>query len=190
MLQSFQSIYSAKRQSRTFSKKTAVALACLLSLSLTSVSFASEFKEREIKDFRSLDSFDSVSQFDQYIEGYTQECLDNSYGGSLSVRCFVAYELWDRELNKYYKLLRKSLSSEDQAALKAGQLSWLKSRDETIAFNNTVLNQRYAGQRGTMYTALRADEANAAMAPVIRQRALLLKQWHSALTEPLESFEG
>lgn len=78
---------------------------------------AQDFKERPIDKFKMLDKFASVEAFENYIEIYTQNCLDNSYGGSLSLRCFVSYELWDRELNKYYQLLRNKFSAKQKKLL-------------------------------------------------------------------------
>lgn len=156
-----------------------------LSLALFTFSCASqanEFVEKPIEHFQPLAEFASVADYERPIAEYVQTCLDNSFGGSLSVRCFVADELWDKELNYYYRLLYRSLDSEGKAELKTSQLAWLASRDQSIEFNRHLIRQQYP-QAGSMYVAIRAQVASDLLAPLIKQRALLLKQWLEILEQ-------
>ncbi len=140
-------------------------------------SYAQSFEEKPIDDFLSLSEFSSVDEFEKYINTYVQDCLDNSYGGSLSVRCFINYEIWDRELNNYYRLLYRHLNDAGKKSLKGSQISWLKTRDKTIEFNSLLLDERYKDKVGTMYIAMRAGDADQAVSPIIKHRALLIKSW-------------
>ncbi|QOU33234.1 DUF1311 domain-containing protein (plasmid) [Vibrio coralliilyticus] len=139
--------------------------------------YVQSFEERPTDDFLSLSEFPSVAEFEQYIDTYVQDCLDHSYGGSLAVRCFVSYEMWDRELNNYYQLLYKSLSDDGQKRLKNSQLSWLKTRDKAIEFNGFLLDEKYKDKVGTMYIAMRAGDADQAISPIVKHRALLIQSW-------------
>ncbi|MCC2524661.1 lysozyme inhibitor LprI family protein [Vibrio coralliilyticus] len=139
--------------------------------------YAQSFEERPTDDFLSLSEFSSVDEFEQYIDTYVQDCLDHSYGGSFAVRCFVSYEIWDRELNNYYQLLYKSLNDDGQKSLKNSQLSWLKTRDKAIEFNSFLLDERYNDKVGTMYIVMRADDADQATSSIVKHRALLIKSW-------------
>ena len=139
--------------------------------------YAQSFEERPVENFLTLSEFSSVGEFEQYIDTYVQDCLDHSYGGSLSVRCFIRYEVWDRELNNYYRRLYRSLSVDGKERLKNSQLSWLKTRDTAIEFNSFLLDQRYKNKSGIMYIAMRAGDADQAISPMIKHRALLLKSW-------------
>ncbi|MGF1727357.1 lysozyme inhibitor LprI family protein [Photobacterium nomapromontoriensis] len=137
---------------------------------------AKTFIEKPIASFQPLNTFATVEDFEQPINEYVKYCLDNSFGGSLSVRCYVGEALWDRELNYYYRLLYRQLDSEGKALLKASQRAWLDARDKTMAFNYQLISQRYP-QSGTMYVAIRANVANGIIMPIVKQRALLLKTW-------------
>ncbi|MCL1143238.1 lysozyme inhibitor LprI family protein [Shewanella gaetbuli] len=150
-------------------------LALLLVVPFTT--YAQSFEEKSIDEFLTLKDFSSVGEFEEYIGDYVQNCLDHSYGGSLAVRCFINYEIWDRELNFYYQLLYRNLSDDGKSTLKNSQISWLKTRDNSIAFNRLLLNGRYEDKIGTMYIAMRAGDASEAISPIIKQRALLLKSW-------------
>ena len=137
---------------------------------------AHEFVEKPIEHFQPLAAFASVAEFEQPISEYVQTCLDNSFGGSLSLRCFIEDELWDRELNHYYRLLYRGLDADGKAELKTSQLAWLASRDQSIAFNRHLIRQQYP-QAGSMYVAIRAQVASELLASIIKQRSLQLKQW-------------
>ncbi|WP_099609107.1 lysozyme inhibitor LprI family protein [Vibrio coralliilyticus] len=139
--------------------------------------YAHSFEERPTEDFLRLSEFSSVDEFEQYIDTYVQDCLDHSYGGSFAVRCFVSYEIWDRELNNYYQLLYKSLNDDGQKSLKNSQLSWLKTRDKATEFNSFLLDERYNDKVGTMYIVMRADDADQATSSIVKHRALLIKSW-------------
>lgn len=159
-------------------KLTITLTLTLLSLNLS----AQDFQEKPTDSFRMLDEFDSVKAFEDYIEDYVQECLDNSLGGSNSVRCFISSQLWDKELNKYYQLLRGELSEENKVVLKDAQLSWIDTKDKTIRMNSNILNLKY-NKPGTMFIAIRASEASQSISPIVKQRALLLRSWYHSLLE-------
>ena len=131
-----------------------------------------------------LNSFHSLNELEEYLNNKKTECLDKSFGGSRAVACFVSYsEAWDYELNYYYKLLRSELNIEEKDILKKAQLSWIDHRETTIDFNSKLLDRKYADKRGTMYIAMRAGDVSTAIAPLIKSRALLIKEWYESIVK-------
>ena len=156
-----------------------------LSVCQSSLSYAVDFEYKETKDFAALETFKSVEAFETDYGKYVQQCLDTFGGSSGGIPCFIGHELWDRELNTYYNKLAAKLNKNDKALLKKAQIAWLKQRDLNIEFTSKLLDKKYTEQ-GTMYQFMRAEEANSLLTPVIKQRALMLKQWLEALEEKLE----
>jgi uncharacterized protein YecT (DUF1311 family) len=106
-----------------------------------------------------------------------QSCIDSTAVNTKTIPCFVSYELWDRELNKYYQRLQDLFNQDERAKLLESQRLWIKDRDRTVELNSSLLDWRYEGLRGTMFNAMRAGDADEAIAPMVKQRALLLKHW-------------
>lgn len=150
---------------------------CIVALLMaSSVAFAVDYPYKNIDDFKTLESFKSVDEFEASYNKYIQQCLNNTYGGTGGVPCLIGYDMWDRELNIYYSKLLKILGEKEKKLLKESQLAWIKERDATITFNSHLLDKKYA-EPGTMYVLMRANDADKMMIPVVKQRALLLKNW-------------
>jgi len=137
-----------------------------------------------LADTKRLNDFQTVSDFEEYLALKKQDCIDKSFGGSRAIACFTSYsEAWDYELNFYYKLLRKSLNNEEKESLKKAQLSWITNRDTTIHFNSKLLDKEFKDKNGTMYVAIRAGKASSTIVPIIKNRALLLKEWSETVAK-------
>jgi hypothetical protein len=93
--------------------------------------------------------------------------------------------MWDRELNIYYSKLLKILGEKEKKLLKESQLAWIKERDATIAFNSRLLDKKYT-EPGTIYVLMRPGDADKMMVPVVKQRALILKNWLEFVTQRVE----
>ena len=90
------------------------------------------------------------------------------------IGCIVqARKEWDIELNRYYNLLQKKLSSEEQKKLKLAQRQWLKYRDLEYDFSNTM----HYGVQGTLYHILAAQRSK----DIVKQRAQELKHYLDTL---------
>lgn len=82
---------------------------------------------------------------------------------------------WNKELNKYYKLLLQNLSGQDKQDLINSQKAWESYKQYQIRLtNNTILNMQ-----GTMYI----NVAGGCRREIIKQRALELKQMYTVLFE-------
>jgi uncharacterized protein YecT (DUF1311 family) len=144
------------------------------------LSYAVDYDYKEVKDFDVLSSFKSIEEFEANYEKYVQHCLDNTYGGTGGIPCFIGYEMWDRELNIYYKKLYSQLDNNGKQLLKKSQKAWLKERDLSIRFNSLLLDKKYTEQ-GTMFLLMRSGDADSMITPIIKQRALILKKWFEYL---------
>lgn len=141
-----------------------------------SISNGIDYKFKKIEEFKVLESFKTIEDFEKYYEKYTQECLDNTYGGTGGIPCFIGYEIWDRELNIYYKKLYTKLDNHGKKLLKDSQLAWVKERDLSIKLNSFLLDKVYT-EPGTMFLLMRAGDADSMITPIIKQRTLVLKTW-------------
>ena len=136
------------------------------------------FNYKKAEAFQALEAVTSVAAFESDIEKYTQECLDNTGGGSGGIPCFIASTLWDRELNSYYKKLMANLPESQKAILQESQIIWIKERDKTIAFNTALLDEKYKSREmGTMSELMRAGDLDNTITPIIKSRVLYLKYW-------------
>jgi uncharacterized protein YecT (DUF1311 family) len=153
-------------------------------LVLFGISFAhsSGFTTKTKNDFPPLSKFKDVEAFESQYREYIQTCLDNTGGGTRSILCFIGYEMWDRELNIYYKELHRKLGHAGKNALRQSQIAWLKERDLSIRFNSILLERKYQEKQGTMYSLMRAGDADKMMIPIVKQRALYLKNASNILT--------
>lgn len=161
---------------RIMFRKAGFAGLCL-ALWLLIISGSAAFEYKKIDDFKTLDAFGSVGEFETYYGTYIQDCIDNTGGGAGGIACLIGYDIWNREITMYYDKLMSLLDDSEKKLLKDSQLAWSNERDATIAFNSALLDIKYRDEPGTMYALLRAEEADAVIVPIVRERALLLKKW-------------
>jgi len=156
-----------------------LAMFCLVTtiVSPWAVSARVAYPYKKVSDFRTLEFFKSVQEFESSYGKYVQDCLDNTGGGTGGIPCFIGYDMWDGELNIYYNRLMATLGKKEKNLLKESQLAWIKEREKTIDFNSSLLDLKYAEEEGTMYALMRAGDADRAIRPIIRERALLLQNW-------------
>lgn len=90
------------------------------------------------------------------IEAELERCLGTADGSTTfgSIACLdAAQTAWDRELNRVYGELRRSLSPAGQTALRDAQRRWIAWRDAETAAIGTI----YGELDGTMYRVMAAD---------------------------------
>lgn len=159
-------------------------LVTFLVLSLYSMALKAEYFElKPIEDFMALDQFESVGAFELYINGYQKDCIEgnSSWSDSMTVQCFVNYELWDRELNKYYRLLRTMISDEQKVMLRDTQRSWIQTKDSSMAFYKSFLDRRYT-EPATPYHLERFEDEAKTLTSINKQRAILLRDWYMEIS--------
>ena len=102
------------------------------------------------------------------IDKALEACIDKNGSTAGMVECTdKAYAAWDKELNKNYGELMRSLKPKQKEALRLAQLEWIKYRDLEFKLVDSI----YDTLDGTMYIPMRSDSRM----EVIRKRALELK---------------
>ena len=134
------------------------------------------FEFKDLSDIPQLPAFNTVDEFDTHWQKYMKHCFDNSGGGHGGKRCAIREKIWDRELNTYYKLLRKTLPEKQKTDLKTGQLQWLKTRDSSFSLIRSLTDKKYGDKQGSKYSLLWRNMYDLLAAPIIKERALTLKR--------------
>lgn len=112
--------------------------------------------------------FASQDQTDHPIDKALDACVEKNPSTAGTVECMdSAYAAWDKELNKVYGELMRTLSPKQKEALKLSELEWIKFRDLEFKFIDSI----YDTLEGTMYIPMRIS----ARVEVIRKRALELQ---------------
>jgi uncharacterized protein YecT (DUF1311 family) len=122
-------------------------------------------------------TFGQDKQTDKHpIDLKIEQCLsiDSNQSTFGMINCIrTAMEEWDAELNKYYKLLMETLTTDEQKKLRTAQRQWLDYRDKEFEFIETM----YRNMEGTMWKIVEADSRN----NIVRQRALELTSYYNTL---------
>ncbi|MFA5405065.1 MAG: lysozyme inhibitor LprI family protein [Ignavibacteria bacterium] len=111
------------------------------------------------------------------IDKYLDSCFKiNDYTTMGMVNCTEeAIQMWDDELNKYYKLLMNILDDESVKTLKASELQWIEFKDKEMK----NIEKIYSKMEGTMYIPMKYY----AKMEVIKTRALQISDFYNLLTE-------
>lgn len=113
---------------------------------------------------------DSVAQepTQHPIDKALDACIDLNGSTAGMVECTdKAYAAWDKELNKNYGELMRTIKPKQKEALRLSQLEWIKHRDLEFRFIDSMFDTF----QGTMYIPMRVG----ARLEIIKQRALALK---------------
>lgn len=110
------------------------------------------------------------------IDKALEACIDKNGSTAGMVECTdKAYGSWDRELNKNYNELMRSLKPGQKESLRLAQVEWLKYRDLDFKLIDSV----YDTMQGTMYIPMRIDSRM----EVVKKRALQLKGFLDLIKE-------
>jgi uncharacterized protein YecT (DUF1311 family) len=103
-------------------------------------------------------------------------CMEKDPSTAGMVECLnIAYEAWDKELNRVYGALMSKLPTEGKASLKAAQLEWIKYRDLEFKLISSV----YSNLEGTMFIPMATDSRIG----VIKRRVQELQDYLDLLNE-------
>lgn len=86
-----------------------------------------------------------------------------------------AIEAWNREMNRYYKLLMGLLSPDEKTKLKKAQVAWLGFRDHEMTFQGTTYNN-LEGSMWRVAAVYRQLE-------IVKQRATDLAEYYNVFSE-------
>ncbi len=110
------------------------------------------------------------------IDKALEACIDKNGSTAGMVECTdKAYAAWDKELNKNYGELMRTLKPSQKEALRLAQLEWIKHRDLDFKFIDSI----YDTLQGTMYIPMRID----ARMEVVKKRTLELKGFLDLMQE-------
>jgi len=102
------------------------------------------------------------------IDKALDACIDKNGSTAGMVECTdQAYAAWDKELNRNYVELMRTVKPKQKEALRLSQLEWIKHRDLEFKFIDSMFDTF----QGTMYIPMRIG----ARLDIIKQRALALK---------------
>lgn len=110
------------------------------------------------------------------IDIQCKACLDTCHSTISIFKCEgMARTAWDKEVNRYYKLLLEKTSSPAKSKLKTAQKDWQDYRDDEMKFSD----QMYGDKNGAAYQLINAKR----LTEIVRQRALELKKYYEHLME-------
>jgi len=154
-------------------------------LFFTSNVFGFNYKYKEVYDFKTLDNFESVMAFETYYESYIRDCLNSTGGGTGGIPCFIAGDIWNRELNIYYEKLISKLDNKGKELLKETQRVWIKSRDLTLGLSGDIFWRKHQ-ESGSMYQLMGAADYDSALSAIVKQRVLWLRDRLELLNLPTD----
>ncbi|OQY02747.1 MAG: hypothetical protein B6I20_06555 [Bacteroidetes bacterium 4572_117] len=109
------------------------------------------------------------------IDIQQDKCLEENPTTYGMKQCYIkAAKEWDKELNKYYKLLYNKLSDSGKIKLQDAQRAWIAFRDKEFALMSTFY---YEELEGTMYHVMASGD----MTYLIKKRALELKTYYETM---------
>ena len=116
------------------------------------------------------------SKKENLIDIQGKKCLDkDDISNADQCNCIIAaQEGWDKELNRYYNLLKTKLKNEDFEVLKNSQKQWISYRDKEFLF---ISKYFFELKQGTMWYCI----ADGKKKEIIKYRALELKNYYEML---------
>ncbi|MDQ8013059.1 MAG: lysozyme inhibitor LprI family protein [Flavobacterium nitrogenifigens] len=110
------------------------------------------------------------------IDVLESKCLnkDNISNADMCNCTIQARESWDKELNKYYNLLKTKLPKEAFETLKESQKQWLVYRDKEYSF---ISKYFYEVKQGTMWYAVAENKKK----EIVKTRAIELERYYKML---------
>lgn len=116
------------------------------------------------------------SKKENSIDIQEKKCLDkDDISNANQCNCIIsAQEGWDKELNKYYNLLKSKLKNEDFEVLKNSQKQWISYRDKEFLF---ISKYFFEIKQRTMWYRI----ADGKKKEIIKSRALELKNYYEML---------
>lgn len=115
----------------------------------------------------------SQNKKENAIDALESKCLnkENISNADMCNCTIQARASWDKELNKYYNLLKTKLPKEAFETLKESQKQWLAYRDKEYAF---ISKYFYEVQQGTMWYAVAENRKK----EIVKTRARELEEYY------------
>lgn len=117
-------------------------------------------------------SYSQIDKKDFPADAKLRDCESSNQSTSAECRELAAID-WDKDLNKYYKLVMDKLTAEEKIKLREAQRKWIVYRDNEDAFCQTLISTR----KGTYWTLLAATRK----LRVVRSRTIELMDYYNTL---------
>ncbi|MBF4472728.1 lysozyme inhibitor LprI family protein [Flavobacterium sp. HJJ] len=136
--------------------------------------------KRTLSVFFMFLSFFAISQTqkknEKSIDKIESNCLNKSEISNAEMcNCTIkARESWDKELNKYYGLLKTKLPKEAFEILKESQKQWINYRDKEYLF---ISKFYYEVKEGTMWFTVAENKKK----EIVKERTLELEEYYRML---------
>jgi uncharacterized protein YecT (DUF1311 family) len=126
--------------------------------------------------FNSIAFSQTQEKDENSIDKVEAKCLDkNDISNAEMCNCIIkARESWDKELNKYYGVLKTKLPKEAFEVLKESQKQWLSYRDKEYLF---ISKFYFEVKEGTMWYAVAENKKM----EIVKSRAIELKEYYRML---------
>jgi len=96
-----------------------------------------------------------AQKYDNPIDKSLEACMEKDMSTAGMVKCLnEAYDKYDNELNRLYKILMKGLDEESAKELKSAQIEWIAFRDKEFKLIDAI----YSKLEGTMYIPMRVSD--------------------------------
>lgn len=126
----------------------------------------------------SMVSFSQDKPYQQYaIDADLEQChavLENQTTAGMIECEYTARIAWDKQMNKYYKLLIEVLKPAEKKLLRDSQRTWLEYRDNEMNFATAF----YKNMEGTAWLVIHAGR----LTTIVKQRALELEGYYEMAT--------
>lgn len=121
-------------------------------------------------------SSQAKTQRENLIDLTESKCLNKKDISNAEMRnCTIkATESWDKELNKYYTLLKEKLPKQTFETLKESQKQWILYRDKEFAF---ISKFYFELKEGTMWYTIAENKKK----KMVKSRALDLQEYYENL---------
>ncbi len=151
-------------------EKVILSLSMIVSIALSNESVTVSFNQVTVT-YKPLSLFVSLEDFKKSYKNAIDRCK-LEYRPERS--CNLEEEIWDKELNYYYKELMSKLNSKDKQLLKATQRKWLKYYNKISKDIANILEYNYPIQ-GTMYRDIKNNDYVSIMSKLKQDRTLFFK---------------
>lgn len=119
----------------------------------------------------SISSNSLAKDTENSIDKILNDCFKKNSITQAQIECVdKAKVIWQKELDKYYKLLLKRCSKETALVLTKSQNNWLIFKKTELK----LINELYKNRHGSMFLSMQEYEE----VKLIRSRALVLKDYY------------
>jgi hypothetical protein len=134
------------------------------------------FPGQTVAEPKSLEFYRSVAAFEKALDAYSQNCLDNTGGGTGGIGCCNNSAAWRDVTELYAQRLQTYLDKSHKGRWTEVQKNW----DESLALSSKLdvsLTDRNYAEQGTAMALIRSCVEDDDSRSVEKSRALIVRNW-------------